>query len=175
MDEIENRVAKSPLVSIDLDEYLHEGDSVVFDLKDVLFRGMILKEKDFRDFLKTNDWSFYKNKNVGLICSVDAIIPTWAYMLIVSKLKEYANTITFGDEKEIEKKIIDQAIERCLMYNDLDGKKVVVKGCGNLQNKEYAYTVFTDRVLEKVVSLMFGEPCSTVPIYKRRAQGIKQN
>lgn len=168
MEEIVNRVAKSPLVSLDLEEYLHKGEQVIFDLTDVLFQGMILREKDFRDFIKTNDWSVYADKNVGLICSAEAIVPTWAYMLLVTKIKEHANCVTFGDQEAIEKAMIDQAIEKCMDANDFTDKKVVIKGCGNVKNIEYAYTAITDKLFPQVSSLMYGEPCSTVPIFKRK-------
>lgn len=170
MEEIVNRVAKSPLVSVDLEEFLHQGEKVIFDLKDVLFQGMILREKDFRAFIKDHDWSLYQHKNVGLLCSQEAIVPTWAYMLLVTKLKDYANVITFGDEDAIEKAMIDQAIEKCLDAFNLADKKVVIKGCGAIKNVEYAYTRITDRLHPMVSSLMYGEPCSTVPIYKRKKQ-----
>lgn len=168
MEEIVNRVAKSPLVSIDLEDYLHKGDKVIFDLRDVLFQGMILRERDFRTFIKENNWSTYQDKNVGLICSADAIVPTWAYMLLVTKLKEFANTVTYGDEDAIEKAAIDQAIEKCLEDQVLEDKKVVIKGCGDIKNIEYAYTRITEKLFPKVNSLMYGEPCSTVPIFKRK-------
>lgn len=163
-----NRVSKSPLISLDLEEYLHNGDKVIFDLKEQLFEGIILREKDFRDFLKTNNWSVYTDKNVGLICSTDAIVPTWAYMLLVTKIREYANSVTFGEEDAIEKALIDQAVDRCMKENDFEGKKVVVKGCGNVKNIAYAYTLVTEKLFPMVSSLMYGEPCSTVPIYKRK-------
>ncbi|GAB4246915.1 MAG: DUF2480 family protein [Ekhidna sp.] len=168
MDEIVNRVAKSPLVSVDLEEYLPQGERVLFDLKDVLFQGMILREKDFREFVKTNDWAVYTGKNVGLICSADAIVPTWAYMLLVTQLNGIAQTITFGGEEEVEKKLIDVAIDKCMEVNNFNDKKVVIKGCGNVKNVAYAYTAITDRLLPHVSSLMYGEPCSTVPIFKRK-------
>ncbi len=168
MEEIVNRVAKSPLVSIDLDEFIHKGESRIFDLKDVLFQGLILKEKDFRDFIKTNDWAPYEDKNVGLICSSDAIVPIWAYMLLASTLRDYANSVVFGDENEIEKCRIDQAIEKCVNSSDFENAKVVIKGCGAVENKEYAYTQLTNALLPKVSSLMYGEPCSTVPIFKKK-------
>ncbi|MBC6401501.1 MAG: DUF2480 family protein [Ekhidna sp.] len=168
MEEIVNRVTKSPLISIDLEAFLHTGEKVIFDLKDILFQGMILKEKDFRDFIKTNDWSQYRDKNVGLTCSADAIVPTWAYMLLVTKIKEHANIVTFGNEGEIEKALINQAIEKCLNSQDFLNKKVVIKGCGDIQNIEYAYTLITEKLFSKVSSLMYGEPCSTVPIFKRK-------
>lgn len=168
MEEIINKVAKSPLVSIDLEEFMHQGEVAFFDLKEVLFQGLILREKDFRTFIKENDWSKYKGKNVGLICSADAIVPIWAYMLLTSSLKEHANIIVFGKEGDVEKALIDQAITKCLEENELEGAKVVIKGCGEVQNKEYAYTQITNELYPKVTSLMFGEPCSTVPIFKRR-------
>jgi len=168
MEEIVNRVAKSPLISLDLEDYLQKGDKVTFDLKEVLFQGMILREKDLREFLKTNDWSDYEGKHVGLICSVDAIVPTWAYMLLATKIQDHAASITYGDEDEIEKKLIDQAIEKCLFNNDFEDKKVVIKGCGEVKNIEYAYTAITTKLLPHVSSLMYGEPCSTVPIFKRK-------
>ena len=168
MEEIVNRVAKSPLISIDLEDYLDKGAIEVFDLKDVLFQGMVLREKDFRDFAKSNDWSAYTGKNVGLICSADAIVPTWAYMLLVTKLSAFANIVTFGYQDEVEKAIIDDAIDTCLSQQDLTDKKVVIKGCGNIKNIEYAYTRVASRLFPIVSSLMYGEPCSTVPIYKRK-------
>lgn len=169
MDEIVNKVAKSPLVSLDLDEFIHKGSIEIFDLKGVLFQEMVLREKDFREFLKSNDWSVYTDKNVGLICSADAIVPIWAYMLLVTKIKEFANVVVFGSEDDIEKAIIDQAIENCMKEQELIGKKVVIKGCGNVKNKEYAYTAITDKLFPIVTSLMYGEPCSTVPIFKRKS------
>lgn len=168
MEEIVNRVAKSPLVSVDLEEYLHKGEYAIFDVKDTLFEGLILREKDFRDFIKENDWSVYQDKNVGLICTADAIVPTWAYMLLVTKVKEFANAVTFGNEDAIEKALIDQAIEKCMSDLDLNEKKVVVKGCGDVKNVEYAYTKITEKLFPIVTSLMYGEPCSTVPIFKRK-------
>jgi hypothetical protein len=169
MEEIVNRVTNSPLVSLDLDEFIHKGDTEIFDLKGILFQEMILREKDLRDFLKSNDWSVYTDKNVGLICSADAVVPIWAYMLLVTKIKEFANVVVFGSEDDVEKAVIDQAIEKSMISEDLTGKKVVIKGCGNVKNKEYAYTAITDKLFPKVTSLMYGEPCSTVPIFKRKS------
>ena len=168
MEEIVNRVAKSPLISIDLEEYLDEGEIVIFDLQSILFQGMILKEKDFREFIKTNDWSEYEGKNVGLTCSADAIVPIWAYMLLAAKLKDHANIVTYGDQNAVEKAVIDQSIMKCLRELDLIDKKVVIKGCGNITNIEYAYTLIAEKLYPIVGSLMYGEPCSTVPIFKRK-------
>jgi len=168
MEEIVNRVANSPLVSVDLEKFIHKGEKRIFDLKDVLFKGLILKEKDFRDFIKSNNWAVYENKNVGLICSGDAIVPVWAYMLLASTLTNYVNSVSFGDENEIEKRLIDQAIQKCMASRNFENAKVVIKGCGAVENKEYAYTQIANALLPKVSSIMYGEPCSTVPIFKKR-------
>jgi hypothetical protein len=165
-EPIVNRVAKSPLLSIDLDEYLDKGEIIAFDLKDCLFQGLILREKDFRDFVKNHDWERYQDKNVHLFCSVDAIIPTWAYMLLVTKLID-ANQVVRGTEEDLEKALIQQAIAKLLAAENLIDAKVVIKGCGNIKNTEYAYTEITRALLPLVSSLMYGEPCSTVPVYKR--------
>lgn len=166
-ESIINRVAKSGLVTLDLEDYYHPGERVVYDLKDNLFMGLILKEKDFREFLKTHDWSQYAGKNVALICSEDAIVPTWAYMLLTIQLQPYANTIVFGSLQDLEEKLYFDAISQINpdQYRDA---RVVVKGCSKVPVPIAAYVEIT-RVLRPVVlSLLFGEPCSTVPLYKRR-------
>ncbi len=164
-EPIINRVASSPLKSVDLEDYLHKGGQVAFDLKDVLFQGMILREKDFRAFIKENDWSVYADKNVRLFCSADAIIPSWAYMLLVSKLGD-ANLVVEGSEDDLEKALILQAIDK-MMHDDYLEAKVVIKGCGEIRNKEFAYTELAKALIPVVSSLMYGEPCSTVPVYKK--------
>lgn len=164
-EEIINRVANSPLKSIDLAEYMSFAEQLDFDLKEVLFQGLILREKDFRDFIKTNDWSVYSGKNVRIFCSEDVVIPTWAYMLLVTKLKE-ANLVVQGSEDDLEKALVHQAIQK-LTTENWKNAKVVIKGCGDIKNTAYAYTEITKALLPEVSSLMFGEPCSTVPVYKR--------
>lgn len=163
--EIINRVANSPLKSIDLEDYLHQGDRMAFDLKQVLFQGLILKEKDFREIIKLNDWTIYDGKNVRIFCSEDVVIPTWAYMLLVTKLQG-ANLVVQGSDDDLEKALINQAIKKMMIENWQD-TKVVIKGCGDIKNIEYAYTEITKALVPHVSSLMFGEPCSTVPVYKR--------
>ena len=164
--EIVNRVAVSGIVSLDLEELYHPGERVLYDLKDNLWQGMILKEKDFRDFLKTHDWSQYTGKNVAVTCSEDAIVPTWAYMLLAVQLEPFANTIVFGDLNALEEKLFNDAIGE-IDISEFTGKRVVVKGCSKVSVPISAY-VEISRLLKPVVqSLMFGEPCSTVPIYKR--------
>ena len=166
METIVNRVAASPLVSLDLETYYPKGERLVYDLKDNLFQEMILKEKDFREFVKNHDWSSYEGKYVAIHCSVEAIVPTWAYMLIASKLESFAKDIVFGDETDLEDYLMRKAIEN-INGADFKDAKVVVKGCGDLPIGESAYVDLTKKLTPFVSSLMFGEPCSTVPIYKR--------
>ena len=165
-EAIVNRVANSPIVSIDLEDYYHKGERMVYDLADNLFQGMILREKDFRDFIKDHDWSEYENKNIALTCSVDAIVPTWAYMLLTTRLEGVANMVVMGGLDTLEFALFQQALAQ-IDIESLRDKPVVVKGCGDLPVPESAYVEVT-RLLKPVVkSLMYGEPCSTVPLYKK--------
>jgi hypothetical protein len=164
--EIINRVANSGLITLDLEDYYQPGERVVYDLKDNLFMGLILKEKDFREFLKTHDWTQYAGKNVAVTCSEDAIVPTWAYMLLTLQLQPYANMIVFGSLQDLEEKLYFDAIAR-INPTDYQDARVVVKGCSKVPVPVAAYVELT-RVLKPVVqSLLFGEPCSTVPLFKR--------
>ncbi len=164
--EIINRVANSGLVTLDLEEYYHPGERVVYDLKDNLFMGLILKEKDFREFLKTHDWSRYEGKNVAVTCSEDAIVPTWAYMLLTLHLQTYANTVVFGSLSDLEEKLYFDAIAR-INPNDYKDARVVIKGCSKVPVPTAAYVEITQVLKPIVQSLLFGEPCSTVPLFKR--------
>lgn len=164
--EIVNRVANSPLVTIDLEEIYDRAERVNYDMADNLFQGLILREKDFRDFIKAHDWSRYANKNVRIFSSADAIIPAWAYMLLVSKLTPVANFVMIGDEETFEASLFNFRFEQ-MDWTAFDDKPVVLKGCGNLAISGAIYGEITRRLLPRVKSLMFGEPCSTVPIYKR--------
>ncbi|MGF7216987.1 hypothetical protein GGR92_003154 [Spirosoma lacussanchae] len=164
--ELVNRVANSGLVTLDLEDFYHPGERLIYDLKDNLYMGLILKEKDFRAFLKEHDWSQYAGKNVAITCTEDAIVPTWAYMLLTLQLQPYANTVVFGSLADLETKLYLDAIARIdpEAYRDA---RVVVKGCSKVPVPTSAYVELT-RVLRPVVqSLLFGEPCSTVPLYKR--------
>lgn len=165
-EEIINRVASSPIVSIDLEEYYHHGDRVVYDIADNLFQGMILREKDFRLFVKEHDWGQYQGKNVSLICSEDAIVPTWAYMLLMTKLEGVANLVVMGSLATLEYALFQQALSK-INLKELEDRPVVVKGCGNLPVPESAYVELTRILKPHVKSLMYGEPCSTVPLYKK--------
>lgn len=165
-DEIINRVMSSGLVTFDLEELHHPGDRVFYDLKDNLYQGLILREKDFREFLKSNDWSIYNGKNVAIGCTEDTIIPTWAYMLLTLKLTPYANCIVFGDLNDLENKLFFDALSGIDLEEYRD-KKIVVKGCSKIPVPSSAYVEVTRLLAPIAQSLMFGEPCSTVPLYKR--------
>lgn len=166
-DPIINKVASSGLVTLDLEDYYHQGERVIYDLKDNLFMGMILKEKDFREFLKNHDWSIYEGKNVAVICSEDAIIPTWAYMLLALKLSPFANAVVYGSLEQLEDKLYFDAIAK-INPADYAEARVVVKGCSKVPVPTSAYVEITQKLMPYVKSLMFGEPCSTVPLYKKK-------
>jgi hypothetical protein len=165
-EEIINRVASSSLISLDLEELYPEGERVVYDLKDNLFQGLMLREKDFREFLKQHDWTAYAGKHVAIVCSEDAIVPTWAYMLLALKLTPYAQTVFYGDLEALEAHLFEKALDRLDLESYRD-KRVVVKGCSKKAVPTAAYVELTRRLTPLVQSLLFGEPCSTVPLYKR--------
>lgn len=167
MEDIVNRVAESGIITIDLEKFYPSQDIVVFDLKDLLFMEMLLKEKEFREKLETIDWSTYNGKIVAVYCSTDAIIPMWAFMLLSSKLNGFAADVYFGNksvaiEKAIEKNILS------INVHDYKDKRVVVKGCGDVEIPSSAFLMISNKLIPVVKSLMYGEPCSTVPVYKQK-------
>jgi len=164
--EIVNRVANSSLITFDLEEYYPTGERVVYDIKDNLFQEMILREKDFRTFVKEHDWSQYQDQYVALTCSVDAIVPTWAYMLLATKLEPYAQRVIFGSREALESAIFQEVLSR-INPADFQDAKVVIKGCGNLPVPTFAYVEITRLLRPYASTIMYGEPCSTVPLYKR--------
>ncbi len=172
MDSVENgivnRVANSALVSLDLEALYTVGERVVYDIKDNLFQGIILKERDFREFLKQHDWSQYQGKHVAITCTEDAIIPTWAYMLLAIQLQPYVQSVVYGDMEKLEQYLFQTAISKLdlEMYRDA---KVVVKGCSKVPVPAFAYVEITRLLTPLAQSLFFGEPCSTVPLFKRKA------
>lgn len=167
--EIINRVAASALVTFDLEQYYQPGERVLIDIKDQLFQGLILKEKDFRTFIRSHDWSQYSGKHVAIHCSVDAIIPTWAYMLIASVVEPYAATVAFGTLEDLEEKIFFEALSK-VDWNQFTDAKVVVKGCSKVAVPPSVYVEATRLLRPVVSSIMFGEPCSTVPVFKKSRQ-----
>jgi len=166
-ETIVNRVANSALISLDLEEYYHAGERVVYDIRQNLFQDLILKEKDFRAFVKEHNWQQYEGKNVALTCSTDAVIPTWAYMLLASSISPYANLVVFGGAKELEQSLFQQALAK-IDISQFKDQRVVVKGCSKVAVPVFAYVEIL-RLLQPIAkSIMYGEPCSTVPIYKQK-------
>jgi hypothetical protein len=169
-EAIVNRVAKSGIVSIDLEEYFPKEVIVEFDLKDWLFHGLILKEQDFRTRLEEHDWSAYKDKHVTITCSADAVIPVWAYMLLSMKLQPFAKSITQGSRQIFLQQYYRELIQK-LNPEDYSGRRIVVKGCSDKDVPASAYAEITARLLPVAKSIMYGEPCSTVPVYKAGKAG----
>jgi len=166
-ENIVNKVAASGLVTLNLENYYNQGERVIYDIKENLFHGLMLREKDFREFIKTHNWAAYTGKNVGIICSADAIVPTWAYMLLSNKLKPYANEIVFGNLDVLETVLFTKALAK-INLADYEGARVVIKGCGDIEVPVAAYVEITSLLTPVVKSIMYGEPCSTVPVYKRK-------
>ncbi len=167
-ESIINKVANSGLITLNLEDYLPKEESAVFDLKGHLFMGLILKEKDFREALKGLDWSAFQNKNVAITCTADAIIPVWAYMLVTTYLQPVATTVFVGTEEEMHKHLFLQSINE-INVDEFKDQRIVVKGCGDKEVGPFAYAEITRRLLPQVKSIMYGEPCSTVPVYKKPA------
>ena len=161
-----NKVAQSGIISFDLGKYYHDGERVVYDIKENLFQGLMLREKDFREFIKTHDWSVYAGKNVAIICSADAIVPTWAFMLVANKLSGLAKSFVFGDLNVLEFSLFKNEID-AINFEDYKDQRVVVKGCSKKPVPVSAYVYLTEKLTPIVKSIMYGEPCSTVPVYKR--------
>lgn len=166
-EEIVNKIAASGLITLDLEEYYPKEDILVFDLKPHLFMELILKEKDFRAALQQLDWSVYQDKVVAVTCTADAIIPMWAYMLIGTYLQPVAKDIIFGNEQSARQQLFLQNIA-AIPASDYADQRVVVKGCGDVPIGEYAYLEITKKLRPVAKSIMYGEPCSTVPIFKKK-------
>lgn len=162
-----NKVAESGLISLDLAQYIPNNEIVVFDIKPYLFKELMLKEKDFRASLATIDWSEFENKIVGIFCSTDAIIPMWANMLIVANLSPYVKSVFFGDENKTRELVLLEEIQK-IDPSVFTEQRVVVKGCGDTPIGESAFIAITQKLRPVVKSIMYGEPCSTVPVYKKK-------
>jgi len=166
-ENIINKVAQSGLVTFDPASLYPVGERVLYDIKDNLFMGLMLREKDFREFIKAHDWQQYQDKYVAVTCSADAIVPTWAYMLLANKLNPYAKKVVFGDLNILETVLYEEAISKINLETFRD-QRVVIKGCGDITVPESAYVSLTFRLTAVVKSILYGEPCSTVPVYKRK-------
>lgn len=166
-ENIINKVAQSGLVTLDPAAFYPAGDRVVYDIKDNLFQGLILREKDFREFVKNHDWSQYAGKNIAVTCTADAIVPAWAYMLIANRLAPYVHEVVFGDKDVLETVLFEKAMTS-LDVEQYRDQRIVIKGCGEIEVPVSAYVELTKKLTPVAKSIMFGEPCSTVPIYKRK-------
>ncbi len=165
--DIVNKVSESGIITIDPADFLPKGDRVAIDLKPLLVEEFLLREKDFREFVKNHDWQSYSGKHVAVFCSNDALIPVWAYMLIASSLSPYAVTVFQGSPDELEKYLFEKALSR-INTNDFKDARVVIKGCGDVPVPVSAYMEITRLLRPVVKSIMYGEPCSTVPVYKSK-------
>jgi hypothetical protein len=166
LEEIVNKVAASGLVTFNLEDYYVQGERIELDIKDHLYEGLILREKDFREFVKNHDWAQYSNHYVAISCSTDAIVPTWAYMLLATKLQPFAKQVFFGNKEAMESALYYEKLSK-VNLDEYRDQRVVIKGCSNLPVPVSAYVEVT-RILTPIVkSIMYGEPCSTVPLYKK--------
>jgi hypothetical protein len=167
METIVNKVAESGIITLDLSGYLPGNIVMDFDLKPFLYMEMILKEKDYRAALQSHDWQQYEGKHIAVFCSADAIVPVWAYMLAASYLQPVAKSVYFGTNEEVSKMLLTNLIN-AIPLDEYADKRVVIKGCGDIHIPDAAYLAVTAHLRPVVKSLMYGEPCSTVPIYKKR-------
>ena len=167
MDPIINKVADSGLVTIDLEELHVPGERVLFDIRPWLYEGLILREKDFREHIKGLDWSSFQGKLIAVTCSADAIVPVWAYMLIAASLAPYAHKTVFGTLNDLENELFDERLA-AMDISIFKDQRVIIKGCSHVPVPVSAYFRLTALLQPIVKSIMYGEPCSTVPVYKRK-------
>jgi hypothetical protein len=165
---IENKVASSGLITLNLEDYYHSGERIHFDIKNFLFREMILKEKDFREMVKSFDWEQFKGKNIAFYCSTDAIIPTWAYMVLAIAVEPFVNRYVFGNLENLDAILFHDALNQ-IKPEDYTDQRVIIKGCSHVPVPIHAYVEITHKLLPFVKSLMYGEACSNVPLYKKKA------
>jgi hypothetical protein len=166
-EAITNRVSSSQLITLDLEEFYSPGQRILFDIKDWLFQEQILKEKDFRESVKSHDWSQYQNKYVAITCTADAIVPTWAYILLSISLQPHASFVSFGSLAELEVQLFMKALYK-MDWQKFKDAKVVIKGCSKVEVPVAIYVEATNRLRPLATSIMYGEPCSTVPLYKAK-------
>lgn len=167
MNDITNKVASSGLITIDPADFSPEGKRTVIDIKPLLVEEFLLREKDFREYVKTTDWSVYNGQFIAITCSNDAIIPVWAYMLLASALEPFAKKIVFGNAEALEEVLFSEQLSK-IEPGDYRDQRIVIKGCGDVHVPVSAYVELT-RILKPVAkTIMYGEPCSTVPVYKSK-------
>lgn len=168
MNEIVNKVANSGIISIDLEEFFTEGERVEFDLKQFLVQELVLKEKEFRESLKQHPWSNYKDKLVNVVCTTDAIVPTWAFMLVAIELEPFAKRVFCAKSEEVELLLFKEKLSQ-LVPDNYRGARVVIKGCSDKKVPLNAYVELTALLKPYAKSIMYGEPCSTVPLFKAKS------
>lgn len=166
MEEIVNKVKKSGLVQLDLADFKPKTPIQLIDLKNNLWQGLALKEKDFRAFVKDHDWTQYEGKVVGVHCSADAIIPTWAFMLVISKLQQSGVQAFVGDESVVERELVQQNID-AINLDEYQDSKLIIKGCADIADPAFTMSELSKKLQPVASSIMYGEPCSTVPVYKK--------
>jgi len=165
-NEIINRVANSKLVTFDLEDFYPDGKRVLFDIKDWLLEGLVLREKDFREYVKNYNWSQHQNQYVALTCSTDAIVPAWAYMLLVVNLEPFVEKAVIGTLDDLETSVY-QDIINTIDVESFKNKPIIIKGCANKPVPVNAYTMLINKLKPVAKSLMYGEACSSVPLFKR--------
>lgn len=166
-EEIVNRVSQSKLVTFDLEDFYPSGNRIQLDIKDWLYEGVILREKEFREHLDNHDWSLYKDSYVAMTCSTDAIVPGWAFMLVATKLKPYVKLVVQGSLEDLETALYSEII-RQMDFEEYKDKPVIVKGCSHKPVPANAYIFLTQKLQDVARSVMYGEACSSVPLYKRK-------
>ncbi|WP_233885412.1 DUF2480 family protein [Tenacibaculum piscium] len=165
-EEIINKIANSQLTTIDLEDFYPKGNRVVFDIKDWLYQGIILREKDFREHVKNHNWQQYDGNYIALKCSEDAIIPSWAYLLLTTKLTDFAKKVVVGDLELLETVLFNDIITN-LNITEYQDKRLIIKGCSDKPIPQSAYTLLVSKIQPVCKSIMFGEACSTVPLFKK--------
>jgi len=168
--QIINRVTKSTLTTLDLEQYHISGERVLIDMRDMLYQGLLLREKDFRQYIITHNWNQYQEKFIAITCSTNAIIPTWAYMLITTAVSPFAKKVIFGTLQQLEERLLLDELSK-IDWTVYLNAKVVIKGCNKKHIPESAYVEVVNKLLPIASSIMFGEPCSTVPLFKRPKAG----
>lgn len=166
MSEIVNRVEKSSLVQIDLAAFYPSGKRATLDISSWLFEGLILKENDFRESVRNHDWAQYQDQYVAITCSADVIIPSWAFLLIAIAIEPFAKKAVYGNQENLETVLFEE-FYASHDFNQYQDAKVIVKGCGHLPIPQQAYVSYISRLKPFANSIMFGEPCSSVPLYKK--------
>lgn len=166
-DEIINRVASSKLIVVDLEDYYPKGKRTVLDIKNWLFQELVLREKDFRETVKHHDWSQYQDDFVALTCTSDAIVPAWAFMLLTMHLEPYAKKVVIGSLDQLETSIYQEIIQN-LDVSEFQDKPLIIKGCANKPVPANAYILLSQKLRPIARSIMYGEACSSVPLYKRK-------